>query len=84
MQHTLKVGKSIDLKKNIFSSSIKMYYAGMTSDSVYSLVYSYSSGNRMMAFNLYFPKSRTELDIDKNHLRVLGVSPEEISFQLDN
>jgi hypothetical protein len=75
IRHTLKVGKSIYLRKNYFKSTVALYYAGMPSDSVYSLVYNYSSGYHSMALNLFYPKSQTEIEIRNSRLQILQVTP---------
>jgi len=74
----LAVGESFHLRRG----KDHIFYAGMPSESVYSIVQQKSSGYQGYAWNLYFPKRRQEITIDGVRLFVESVSPDEIRLRL--
>ncbi|UCD16287.1 MAG: hypothetical protein JSV44_07400 [Candidatus Zixiibacteriota bacterium] len=76
-EHTLKIGESFYLKKGIFVSH-GIGYAGMPTDSTYSLLITYHRGHNSMAYNLFFRLSQREIALPKGHLTILRVTPQEI------
>ena len=57
-------------------------YAGMPSDTVYSIVQKKKSGYQAYAWNLFFPKGRQDITIDGVNIFVENVTPEEIRFRI--
>ena len=57
-------------------------YAGMPSDNVYSIAQKKSSGYQGFAWNLYFPRSRQDINIDGVSIFVERVTPEEIELRV--
>jgi hypothetical protein len=60
----------------------RIIYAGMPSESVYSIVEKKESGYQGFAWNLFYPKKMTEITIDGVKLYVESVSPEEIRLRV--
>ena len=79
-EYVLKVGESAPVRRGIVTS-YSLVYAGMVGDSTYSVVVTVFSGNRSMAYNLYFPRGQRKVELPKGRLDVLSVSPEEIRFR---
>ena len=75
---TLSVGEDFHLKRG----KDHIAYAGMPSDSVYSIVQKKTSGYQGFAWNLFFPKRKQEITIDGVNLFVENVTPEEIRFRV--
>jgi hypothetical protein len=60
----------------------RIIYAGMPDENVYSIVQRKSNGYQGYAWNLFYPKKRTELTIDGMNIYVESVTPEEIRLRL--
>jgi len=71
---TLTVGETTALK----SFKDRIAYTGMPSENVYSIVQMNSVG----AWNLFFPKSRTEIIIDKVNILVENVTADVIQLRI--
>ena len=82
-EHRLYVGESLDLKKHIIASSTSVFYCGFVNDHVFSVAVSYSFGNNMMAYNLYFPANTREIKLKHGLLRVKHVTTEQIIFDFE-
>ena len=82
-EYRLIVGESFDLKKHFIASSSSMFYCGFVSDNVFSIAVSYSFGNNMMAYNLFFPKDTREIKLKDATLRIQHVSTEQIIFNFE-
>jgi hypothetical protein len=74
----LTVGESLHLKMG----RDRIIYAGMPDENVYSIVQRKSNGYQGYAWNLFYPKKRTELTIDGMNIYVESVTPEEIRLRL--
>ena len=58
-------------------------YAGMPSENVYSIVQMKNVGdNDALAWNLFFPKSKTEIVIDKVNILVENVTTDVIQLRM--
>lgn len=57
-------------------------YAGMPSEDVYSIAQRKTSGYQGFAWNLYYSRRKTDINIDGVDLIVESVSPEEIIFRI--
>jgi len=76
---TLTVGETTALKS--FKDHIA--YAGMPSENVYSIVQIKNVGAEgALAWNLFFPKSRTEIVIDKVNILVENVTTNVIQLRM--
>ena len=76
---TLTVGETTALKS--FKDHIA--YAGMPSENVYSIVQMKNVGAKdALAWNLFFPKSRPEIIIDKVNILVENVTADVIQLRI--
>jgi len=80
---TLRVGEKATLRTAFFRAGHGVIYAGMVSDSVYSLVFTYSAGHQAMAFNLFFSESQRDLTFQDWRLTILDLRPDYISLRID-
>jgi hypothetical protein len=76
----LNVGESMTLKKG-FIMKQELIYTGMPNDRCYSVAYCWSSGNNSAAYSLFFPVTRSRIEIAKKHFSVIQVSPERMEIQ---
>ena len=74
----LAVGETFHLKRG----KDRIIFAGMLSDSIYSIVQVKASNYQGYAWNLYFPKRRQDITVDGVGLTVERVTPEEIELRL--
>jgi len=76
---TLTVGETTALKS--FKDHIA--YAGMPSENVYSIVQMKNVGsNDALAWNLFFPKSKTDIVIDRVNILVENVTADVIRLRM--
>jgi hypothetical protein len=75
---TLSVGEGFHLK----TGRDRIFYAGMPSEDVYSIVQIKASGYQGYSWNLYFPRRKLDITIDGVNLYVENVTPEEIRFRV--
>ena len=80
MEQTLQVGESCTLVSAFFGKGSAVVYAGMPSESTYSLAVSWGRGYQAAAYNLYLPLEQRELNVAKGRLRIHTVTPREIRF----
>ena len=72
---TLSVGDNVHLR----TGKDYIYYAGMTSDKVFSIVQRKWSFPYMgFAWNLFFPVGQSRIRVDGVNINVENVTPEEI------
>ena len=76
---TLSVGEDFHLKRG----KAHIGYAGMPTDSVYSIVQKKEKGYGGFAWNLFFPKRRQDIIIDGVNIFVENVTPDEIRFRVE-
>ena len=76
---TLTIGQDFHLKRG----KDHIAYAGMPSESAYSIVQKKASGYQGYAWNLFFPRRKQELVIDGITVFVESVTPEEISLRVE-
>lgn len=79
--YCLKVGEEETIFDGLLSKKTEIVYAGMINPEVFSIAVRESAGYAAWAYNLYFPKSQTEIHLEKKHLHVQQVTPEEIILQ---
>jgi len=60
----------------------RIFYAGMPSEEVYSIVQRKSTGYQGYAWNLYYQKRQRDIVIDDVRLYVERVAPDEIAIRL--
>jgi len=60
----------------------RIIYAGMLSENVYSIVQRKANGYQGFAWNLFFPKSKSELTIDGVDIQIENVTPDEIRLRV--
>ena len=74
----LAAGEGFHLKRG----RDRIFYAGMPSEEVYSIVQVKTSGYRGYSWNLYFPRRKQDITIDGVNLYVENITPEEIRFRV--
>ena len=74
----LAVGESYHLRMG----KDRITYAGMPSEDVYSIVQRKTSGYQGFAWNLFYSRRKTDINIDGVDIIVESVSPEEIMFRI--
>jgi len=75
---TLPLGEEYHLR----SRKDRIRYAGMPSDTVYSIVQRKASGYQGFAWNLFIPIKKQDITIDGVSIFVENVTPEEIRFRI--
>lgn len=75
---TLPLGEEYHLRRG----KDRIRYAGMPSDTVYSIVQRKGSGYQGFAWNLFFPIKKQAMAIDGVSIFVENVTPEEIRFRI--
>jgi hypothetical protein len=79
--YNLKVGEAAVVKKAFFGTTTSWRYAGMPSDSVFSLAITHSVGHQSKAYNLFYPISSQEIDVGNEKLSILELRPDGVRFQ---
>ena len=74
----LAVGEPFPLK----SSKDWIVYAGMPTEDVYSIVQRKASDYQDFAWNPYYSRRKTDINIDGVDIIVESISPEEIMFRI--
>ncbi|MFC2049645.1 hypothetical protein ACFLTN_00460 [Chloroflexota bacterium] len=74
----LSVGDTYHLK----SGKDRIIYAGMSSEAVYSIVQRKTQVYWGWAWNLYYPKKKSEITIDGVNILVESVTPDEIRLRV--
>ena len=74
----LAVGESYHLRMG----KDRIVYAGMPSEEVYSIVQRKASGYQGFAWNLYYSRRKTDINIDGVDIIVESVSADEIMFRV--
>lgn len=75
---TLPLGEEYHLRRG----KDRIRYAGMPSDTVYSIVQRKGSGYQGFAWNLFFPIKKQSMTIDGVSIFVENITPEEIRFRI--
>jgi len=75
---TLCVGDVLHLKRG----KDRIVYGGMPSDSVYSIVQMKRDGYQGFGWNLFYPRSKSEITIDGVNIFVESVNPDEIGLRV--
>jgi hypothetical protein len=83
-EHILKLGEAANIQSGVFQANIKVIFAGMVSDSVYSIVVRWSAGNNSLAYNLYFTDRQREIILPKGKITVINVGRDQLIFKHGN
>ena len=79
----LSVGEGVLVKRGfVFTPSYNVIYAGMPSDSTYSVVVVKEHGNQASAYNLYLPRRQSEVALPNGKLIVISVSEHEMRCRI--
>lgn len=81
-EYTLGIGEEAVIRKRILGSTYKVIYAGMPSNTAYSLVVSYFFGNQAMSYNLYIPLNKREIKLKVGYIIVDHVTPNNIRIRI--
>ena len=74
----LSVGEEYHLKRG----KDRIVYAGMPSDSVYSIVQVKASGYQGYAWHLFFPVKQRDITIDGVSIYIDRIAPEQIELRV--
>ena len=74
----LSVGETLHLRRG----KDHIIYAGMPSDTVHSIAQRKANGYQGYAWNLFYPKRKSELTIDGVNIQVENVTPDEIRLRV--
>jgi hypothetical protein len=74
----LSVGEQFHLK----SGKDRIVYAGMLSESVYSIIQKKATGYQGYSWNLYYPKNKRDITIDGVRVYIEKVTPDEIEIRV--
>lgn len=80
-EHILRLGESVKLQSGIFQPTIYVIYAGMVSESIYSIAVRWSMGNNSLAYNLYFGDRQREIILPSGKLTVINVGKDQLIFK---
>lgn len=81
MEHTLKLGAGVVLKRSFFGASFGVVYAGRVSDWGYSIAVTWTWGYQSRSYNLFFSERQSELELPVGRMLVSRVTADEITFQ---
>ena len=86
MDTSIGMGKSVVLpvggRHHLRRGKDHIVYAGMPSDSVYSIVQMKASGYQGYAWHLYYPKRQQDITVDGVSINIIRVSAEEIELSV--
>ncbi|HEY54892.1 MAG TPA: hypothetical protein G4N91_01235 [Dehalococcoidia bacterium] len=74
----LSVGESVHLRRG----KDHIFYAGMPSENVYSIVQRKAAGYQGYAWSLFFPKKQQEITVDGVSIFVENVTPQAITLRI--
>lgn len=80
--YELEINQSVAVKRGWMSRTY-VVFAGMPSDSTYSLAITYTNVHNSIGYNLFIPRSQTEVKLFKGWLVVQRVTPTRITFSID-
>ena len=81
--HELQINESVVVKRG-WMVKLCVVYAGMPNDNTYSLALTYTSCHNSIGYNIYVPKSQSEVKLIKGRLVVQRVTPTHISFRIED
>jgi len=77
----LKVGESAKIKTKFMGDS-RIVYAGMPNKDTYSIVVTLTSGHNSSAYNLYFPITQRNIEIEKKSFDIYEVMSDRIRLNM--
>jgi len=80
--YELGINESVRIKSGWLSKSFVLF-AGMPNDRTFSLAITYTNVHNSVGYNLYVPKSQSEIKLAKGKMIVQRVTPAKISFTID-
>ena len=80
-EYTLKLSETAIVRPGTFRAQISIVYTGMINESIFSIAVIWLHGNQGMAYNLFFPKTQKELDIQKGKIEFVSISKHELRFR---
>lgn len=80
--YELGINESVKIKSGWFSRSF-VVFAGMPNERTYSLAITYTNVHNSIGYNLYIPKSQTEVKLARGKMLVRRVTPTGITFTID-
>jgi hypothetical protein len=83
-EHQLKIGEQADLRKAVLRASHALIYAGMPSDRVYSLAFTYFFGNQALGVNLFIPTTQREVIYKEWRIVVNDVRSDHIRLRIED
>jgi len=83
MDYTLAVGETAALRRNVFTSTWSVIYAGMPAQDRYSIVVTWTMGYHATSYNLFLTPSVRTIPFKGGRLRFLEMSPERIRFRYE-
>ena len=75
---TLSVGQDFHLRRG----KDRILYAGMPSETAYSIVQRKYSGYQGYSWNLFFPRTKSNIIIDGVNIHVENATPDEIRLRV--
>ncbi len=81
--YELKINESMVIARG-WLAKLTVVYAGMPNESTYSLALTYTSCHNSIGYNLFIPKSQSEVILTKGRLVIQRVTPTNISFRIED
>ncbi len=79
--HTLNVGESLIMKEGFFNTGEHLVYAGMPTDSCFSIVVTWSIRHNSAAHNLFFPVTQQQIEFSGRRFAVKEVSQARVQLE---
>lgn len=76
------INETVKVKGGWMSRSY-LLFAGMPDERTYSLVMTFTNVHNSIAYNLFMPKSQTEVKLIKGRLIVQRVTPTSLTFRFE-
>jgi len=76
------INETVKVKTGWMSRSYVLF-AGMPDERTYSLVVTFTNVHNSIAYNLFLPKSQTEVKLIKGRMIVHRVTPTGLSFRIE-
>ena len=80
-EFTLKLSETVVVRPGTFRAQISIVYAGMVNESTYSIAVIWLHANQGLSYNLFFPKTQRELEVQKGKLEIVSINKNELRFR---
>ena len=77
---SLRIGELAVVRPGTFRAKISVVYAGMLSDTRYSIAVLWTSGNNSLCYNLFLPVEQREIPLLKGKLVRCNVTRDRFHF----